>query len=71
MRRLNAFDEMSIENPRVEKEEHYYNPSYTGLVELGLKPHKLTDEVLAGMFEVVERYKNDIAKHKIFRGVKW
>jgi UDP-sulfoquinovose synthase len=61
----------SIENPRVEKEEHYYNPTYTGLKDLGLQPHPLTDEVLHGMFEVVERHKDNIHEHKIFRGVKW
>lgn len=60
-----------IENPRVEKEEHYYNPTYSGLKDLGLTPHYLTDSVLMHMFEVVERYKDNILGHKIFRGVKW
>jgi UDP-sulfoquinovose synthase len=61
----------NIENPRKESEEHYYNPTYTGLIELGLKPHYLTDEVLHGMFAVVERYKDRINKDAIFKGVKW
>ncbi len=60
-----------IENPRVEKEDHYYNPDYTGLLELGLKPHYLTDEVLEGFFKVVEKYKNRINRNAIFIGVKW
>ena len=60
-----------IENPRVEKEDHYYNPDYTGLIELGLKPHYLTDEVLEGFFKVVEKYKDRINKDAIFWGVKW
>ncbi|TLD42972.1 MAG: UDP-sulfoquinovose synthase [Candidatus Jettenia ecosi] len=60
-----------IENPRKEKEEHYYNPKYTGLLELGLKPNYLTDEVLAGIFRVVERYKGRINREAIFRGIKW
>ncbi len=60
-----------IENPRKEKEEHYYNPQYTGLLEFGLKPHYLTDEVLTGMFKVVEEYKDRINKDAIFRGIKW
>lgn len=60
-----------IENPRVEKEDHYYNPDYTGLIELGLKPHYLTDEVLEGIFKVVEKYKDRINKDAIFWGVKW
>ncbi|CAK8722753.1 UDP-sulfoquinovose synthase Sqd [Candidatus Electrothrix laxa] len=61
----------SIENPRVEKEEHYYNPTYSGLQELGLTPHLLTDEVLDRMFAVVEEHKEKISNHKIFRGVQW
>jgi UDP-sulfoquinovose synthase len=60
-----------IENPRKEKEEHYYNPKYTGLLELGLDPHYLTDEILVEMFKVVEQYKDRINKEAIFRGVKW
>ncbi|MDP2105684.1 MAG: NAD-dependent epimerase/dehydratase family protein, partial [Desulfobulbaceae bacterium] len=31
----------SIDNPRKELEEHYYNPRHTGLLELGLKPNIL------------------------------
>ncbi len=61
----------NIENPRVEKEEHYYNPTYSGLKELGLEPHLLTDDVLNSMFAVVEEHKDNIQEHKIFRGVKW
>lgn len=61
----------SIENPRVEKEEHYYNPTYSGLKELGLKPNLLTDDVLHSMFAVVEENQDNIQKHKICRGAKW
>jgi len=61
----------NIENPRIEAEEHYYNPAHTGLLELGLEPHHLTDEVLARMIEIVLRYKANIKKHAIFRGIKW
>lgn len=60
-----------IENPRVEKEDHYYNPDYTGLLELGLQPHHLTDEILEGFFRVVEKYKDRINKDALFRGIRW
>jgi UDP-sulfoquinovose synthase len=66
-----AVEIKSIENPRREAEEHYYNPSYHGLLELGVKPHYLTDELMAEMFNVVVKYKNNIRKDVIFRGVKW
>ncbi|MDY7038834.1 MAG: hypothetical protein SV375_22110 [Thermodesulfobacteriota bacterium] len=61
----------SVENPRKEAEEHYYNPVHTGLLELGLQPHYLTDEVLAQMIEAVLRHKSNIQEHKIYRKVKW
>lgn len=60
-----------LDNPRKEMEEHYYNPTYQGLLELGVKPHYLTDDVMAGMFDIVGHYRNDIRKDTIFRGVKW
>jgi UDP-sulfoquinovose synthase len=59
------------ENPRVESEEHYYNPRYTGLLELGLEPHYLTDDVIESMFGVVERHRDRINRDAIFRGIKW
>ncbi len=61
----------SIENPRKESEEHYYNPTYQGLVNIGVEPHYLTEEVMEGMFRVVERYKDNIRKDVIFRGIRW
>ncbi|MFC1799004.1 NAD-dependent epimerase/dehydratase family protein [Thermodesulfobacteriota bacterium] len=60
-----------IENPRKEAEEHYYNPTYQGLVDLGVNPHYLSDDVLTGMFKTVEKYKGNIRKDVIFRGIKW
>lgn len=61
----------SIENPRKELEEHYYNPKSTGLLELGLKPNFLTDEVLSEIMQKVLQYKDQIDRNRIFRGVKW
>jgi UDP-sulfoquinovose synthase len=61
----------SIENPRKEAEDHYYNPTYQGLIDIGVKPHYLTREVMEEMFQVVGQYKKNIRKDVIFRGVKW
>ena len=61
----------NVPNPRIEAEDHYYNPVHTGLLELGVKPHYLTDEVLTEMLELALRYKPNIKEHAIFRGVKW
>lgn len=61
----------SVPNPRKEAEEHYYNPSHTGLLDLGLEPNFLTDDVMAQMMEVVMKHKHNIYRDSIFRGVKW
>jgi len=60
-----------IENPRVEKEEHYYNPAYTGLLDLGLKPHYLKNEILENFFKIVQQHKDRINKDAIFKGIQW
>lgn len=52
-------------------EEHYYNPTYTGLKELGLKPNYLTDDVLLHMLKIVIKFKEKINSHTIFKGIKW
>ncbi len=61
----------NVENPRKEMEEHYYNPAYQGLIDIGVEPHFLTDDVMNGMFEEVLKYKDRIRKDVIFKGVKW
>lgn len=60
-----------IDNPRKEAEEHYYNPTYQGLREIGVKPHPLDETILGGIFELVEKYQDTIRQDVIFRGVKW
>ena len=60
-----------LENPRKEAEEHYYNPTYQGLLDLGVKPHYLTDDMMEDMFRVVEKHKDGIRRDVIFRGIKW
>ena len=61
----------SIPNPRKEKEEHYYNAKHSGLMELGLQPHYMTDEVLTAMIETIIPYKSNINSKKIMPRVRW
>lgn len=60
-----------LENPRKEAEDHYYNPVHSGLLELGLQPHFLTDEVMASMLERVLQHKDAINTRKIMPRVRW
>ena len=56
----------NIDNPRVEKEEHYYNAKNTTLQSLGLEPHLLTGDVISSMFGKIMLAKNRI-DHDIIR----
>jgi UDP-sulfoquinovose synthase len=60
-----------VDNPRKEMEEHYYNPVHHGLLELGLKPHFMTDEVLAAMIEKIMQYRERIVPNRILPRVRW
>ena len=60
-----------VENPRIEAEEHYYNPRHTALLEMGLDPNCLSEDVLIQMMEYVTKYKKNIKTNQIYRKVKW
>lgn len=49
-----------VPNPRPEAEEHYYNPAYHGLRDLGVVPHPLNGEQLERMLEIAEKYRDSI-----------
>jgi UDP-sulfoquinovose synthase len=61
----------NIENPRVEAETHYYNVVHSGLVELGLTPHLLSDTLISSMFDVAERYKRRVDREALLPLVNW
>ncbi|MEM7031230.1 MAG: NAD-dependent epimerase/dehydratase family protein [Chloroflexota bacterium] len=61
----------SIDNPRKEPEDHYYNPAHSGLLDLGLKPNYMTDDVVAAMLEQVIDHKDRIDTQKIMPRVRW
>jgi UDP-sulfoquinovose synthase len=45
-----------LPNPRVEREEHYYNAKHQKLLDLGLQPHYLSDTLIESVINVVERH---------------
>ena len=61
----------SVKNPRIEKERHYYNPKFTGLKKLGLKPTLMTEKVLIDMLHLVKKYKDQINHKIILPRVSW
>ena len=47
-----AVEIQHVENPRVEKEEHYYNAIHTKLLDLGLEPTLLGEELVESMLHI-------------------
>ena len=60
-----------LENPRVEKEEHYFNAKNTKLIDLGLEPHYLSDSLLDSLLNFAVKYKNRVDQQQILPKVKW
>ena len=60
-----------VENPRVELEEHYYNPVHTKLLDLGLEPHNLGDELVRSMLTTIERYREQVIESAIDPQTQW
>lgn len=60
-----------LKNPRREAEEHYYNPTFQGLIDMGVEPHYLTEEIVESMFRLVEQFRYSIRKDVIFKGIRW
>jgi UDP-sulfoquinovose synthase len=60
-----------IENPRVEKEEHYYNAKHSKLLDLGLKPHYLSETLVESMFTEIEKYRDRVVTRAIMPKTKW
>ncbi len=61
----------NLENPRVEKEEHYFNAKNTKLLDLGLQPHYLSDSLLDSLLNFAIKYKNRVDHNHILPKVKW
>ena len=60
-----------VENPRVEREAHFYSSLNTNLLGLGLEPVLLTDEIVASMLESVRMYRARIDRAQIMPKVQW
>ena len=60
-----------VANPRVEKEEHYYNAVHTRLVDLGLEPHPLSETLVGSMFAEIERFRDRVDPAHIMPTTRW
>jgi len=60
-----------LPDPRVEAEEHYYNAKHSKLIELGLKPHLLSDSLLDSLMNVALKYRDRIDAAVMLPRINW
>jgi UDP-sulfoquinovose synthase len=71
-RKMNLDVEINhLPDPRVEAEEHYYNARHSKLVELGLKPHLLSESLLDSLLNIAIRYSGRIDQSLFLPRVNW
>jgi hypothetical protein len=61
----------NLPNPRVELEDHFFHVNHTKLLELGLQPHLLNDDVVRGMIEQAQKFRDRIDPKLIKPTVNW
>jgi UDP-sulfoquinovose synthase len=61
----------NVPNPRVEAEEHYYNPIHTKLPALGLQPTLLSENLIESTLVVIERFKDRVIPDVIAPSTAW
>jgi UDP-sulfoquinovose synthase len=60
-----------LPDPRVEAESHYYNAKHSKLVDLGLKPHLLSDSLLDSLMNIAIEYRDRIDTSLFLPQVDW
>jgi UDP-sulfoquinovose synthase len=58
-------------NPRIEAERHYYNATHSKLLDLGLKPHHLGEELVRSMLRLIDRHKGRVVERAIMPTTRW
>lgn len=64
-------DIAEVENPRTEAAEHYYNPTHTKLLDLGLEPTLLSDDLVADTLHTLLRYADRAIESAIAPRTTW
>jgi UDP-sulfoquinovose synthase len=61
----------SFPNPRVEAEEHYYNAVHQKLLDLGLQPHHLGEELVGSMLRRIGEHRDRVIERAIVPKTRW
>jgi UDP-sulfoquinovose synthase len=59
------------DNPRKELEEHYYNAQHSKLIELGLEPRLLNEELIDTMLARIAEHRDAIDPTAFVQNVRW
>lgn len=62
---------ISVPNPHMEAEEHYYDAMHMKLIELGLKLHLLSDSLLDSFLHFAIKFKDQVDTMQIMPNVSW
>jgi UDP-sulfoquinovose synthase len=60
-----------LPDPRVEKEEHYYNARHSKLIDLGLQPHYLSESLLDSLVNIAVEYRDRVDTSLFLPRVDW
>jgi UDP-sulfoquinovose synthase len=60
-----------LPDPRVEKEEHYYNAKHSKLIDLGLQPHYLSESLLDSLVNIAVEYRDRVDTSLFLPRVDW
>ncbi len=60
-----------LDDPRVEKEDHYYRAAHTKLLDLGLVPHLLNSSTLSSLLAVVDHHRDRVDANAFRPTVQW
>jgi len=62
---------ITVPNPRVEQEEHYYNAKHSKLQDLGLEPHLMSDALIDSLLNFAVEHKDRVRMDLIKPAVNW
>jgi UDP-sulfoquinovose synthase len=60
-----------VENPRSEAQEHYYNPTHTKLLDLGLQPTLLSEDLVTDTLSTLIKYQDRTVHEAIAPRTTW
>ena len=60
-----------IKNPRIEDEDHYYNPKNTSLISLGLKPIIMNNQQIEKIYKVVKKNQDRVNLDTLNPDINW